>query len=89
MATLTIRNLDEETKTALRFRAARHGVSVEQEVRSILRTATLADPGATPHGRRPGKDWLRSIRQLVEPHGGFDVDIPSRSKVMREPPKFE
>ncbi|MGE3366813.1 MAG: plasmid stabilization protein [Rhizobiaceae bacterium] len=89
MATLTIRNLDEETKTALRFRAARHGVSVEQEVRSILRLATLADLGAKLPSKRPGKDWLKSIRQLVEPHGGFDVDIPSRSKAVREPPKFE
>ena len=41
MATLTIRNLDEEVKRALRRRAADHGVSMEQEVRTILREVAL------------------------------------------------
>ena len=36
MATLTIRNLDEDLKQRLRERAARHGVSMEQEARSLL-----------------------------------------------------
>jgi plasmid stability protein len=36
MATLTIRQLDEELKAALRRRAARHGRSMEAEVRAIL-----------------------------------------------------
>ncbi|MGE0501228.1 MAG: bifunctional phosphopantothenoylcysteine decarboxylase/phosphopantothenate--cysteine ligase CoaBC [Rhizobiaceae bacterium] len=36
MATLTIRGVNEETRKALRLRAAGNGVSVEQEVRTIL-----------------------------------------------------
>jgi len=36
MASLTIRNLPEETHRALRVRAARHGRSTEAEVRAIL-----------------------------------------------------
>lgn len=36
MATLTIRGLDDQTKTRLRVRAAHHGRSMEAEVRSIL-----------------------------------------------------
>lgn len=36
MATLTVRNLPEETHRALRVRAARHGRSTEAEVRLIL-----------------------------------------------------
>lgn len=36
MATLTIRNLDDRVKQALREQAARHGVSMEEEVRRIL-----------------------------------------------------
>ncbi|WP_420406667.1 bifunctional phosphopantothenoylcysteine decarboxylase/phosphopantothenate--cysteine ligase CoaBC [Hoeflea sp.] len=36
MATLTIRNLDEAAKQALRERAAKNGRSMEEEVRSIL-----------------------------------------------------
>jgi plasmid stability protein len=36
MGTLTIRNLDDDLKQKLRERAARHGVSMEQEARSLL-----------------------------------------------------
>ena len=39
MASLTIRKLDEALKAQLRLRAARHGRSVEDEVRFILRDA--------------------------------------------------
>lgn len=39
MTNLTIRNLDEATKQRLRMRAARHGVSMEEEVRRILKEA--------------------------------------------------
>ena len=37
MATLTIRDVDEELKARLRVRAAEHGRSMEAEVRAILR----------------------------------------------------
>ena len=36
MSSLTVRNLDEAVKNSLRQRAARHGWSMEQEVRQIL-----------------------------------------------------
>lgn len=86
MATLTIRNLDEETKQALRFRAARHGISMEQEARVILKEAVLADDD----GAAPAEDnWYRAIRKLVEPYGGFDLEIPPRGKSMRDPPSFK
>lgn len=39
MAALLIRNLNDETKNALRIRAARNGVSMEEEVRRILSDA--------------------------------------------------
>jgi len=39
MAQLVVRNLDDEVKARLRERAARHGHSMEEEVRSILRIA--------------------------------------------------
>lgn len=39
MAALTIRKLDESIKRRLRVRAAEHGVSMEEEVRVILRDA--------------------------------------------------
>ncbi|SPK70548.1 conserved protein of unknown function (plasmid) [Cupriavidus taiwanensis] len=45
MATLTIRNLDDELKARLRVEAAQHGRSMEEEVREILRRA-LSQPQA-------------------------------------------
>lgn len=43
MASLTIRNLDDNLKADLRLRAAQHGRSMEEEARQILRQ-TLAHP---------------------------------------------
>ena len=43
MASITIRQLDEQLKKDLRLRAARNGRSMEDEVRTILRTATGGD----------------------------------------------
>jgi phosphopantothenoylcysteine decarboxylase / phosphopantothenate---cysteine ligase len=42
MASLTVRQLDEKLKKLLRMRAARHGRSMEDEVRVILREAAEA-----------------------------------------------
>ena len=39
MASITIRNLDDDVKTRLRIRAAGYGRSMEEEVRLILREA--------------------------------------------------
>jgi antitoxin FitA len=39
VATLTVRNLDDDVVRALRIRAAEHGRSAEAEHREILRTA--------------------------------------------------
>ncbi len=47
MASLTVRKLEEALKAELRLRAARHGRSVEDEVRSILRDAVASDGGPT------------------------------------------
>ena len=46
MATLTIRDFDEDLKVKLRVRAAEHGRSMEAEVRAILSSAlTRSAPG--------------------------------------------
>jgi len=39
MAAITVRNLDEGVRDELRIRAARHGRSMEAEVRAILTAA--------------------------------------------------
>jgi phosphopantothenoylcysteine decarboxylase/phosphopantothenate--cysteine ligase len=48
MASLTVRQLDESLKRRLRLRAARHGRSVEDEVRTILREAASEDTPSPP-----------------------------------------
>lgn len=80
MATITIRNLDDDLKARLRLRAARHGQSMEEEVRSILRGALQAESLS-------GQSLLDSIRAKVEPYGGIELELPARGP-MREPPDF-
>ena len=52
MATLTIRNLDDDLKSILRMQAASHGQSMEEEVRSILRQALHPPAPAGALGQR-------------------------------------
>ena len=52
MATLTIRNLDDDLKSILRMQAASHGQSMEEEVRSILRQALRQPAPAGALGQR-------------------------------------
>lgn len=70
MATLTIRDLDDELRSRLRVRAAGHGRSMEAEVRAILSEA-LAKPSATERlGTR--------IHQRFADVGGLDLEQPNR-----------
>lgn len=55
MASLTIRNVDEELKASLRIQAARHGHSMEQEAREILRRAVQAPTANTGFAKRVQK----------------------------------
>jgi plasmid stability protein len=43
MAQLVVRNLDEDVKKRLKKRAEKHGRSMEEEVRDILRDALAAE----------------------------------------------
>ena len=52
MASLTIRQLDDDTKTRLRLRAAQNGRSMEDEARTILRQAAAGPETKGPAGRR-------------------------------------
>ena len=47
LSALSIRNLDDQVKERLAVRAARHGRSMEAEVRAIL-TDAVAEPGEAP-----------------------------------------
>jgi plasmid stability protein len=79
MASITIRKLDEQTKTRLRIRAAHHKRSMEDEARNILRAA-LAQDAAKP------RNLAEAIRQRFAPLGGVELRLPVREPI-REPPK--
>ncbi len=80
MASITVRNLDEDLKRRLRIRAAEHGRSMEQEVREILRAAL-------DEGELPVRNIGTAIHELFKPLGGVDLEISPREP-MREPPRF-
>ena len=52
MASLTIRNFDDDLKSLLRQQAARHGCSMEQEARDILRRAVQVQPAGIGFAQR-------------------------------------
>ncbi|GIK72561.1 MAG: hypothetical protein BroJett021_15490 [Chloroflexota bacterium] len=52
MTSLTIRNVDAATKQRLRMRAARHGVSMEEGVRRILKDALRPAEATSGLGKR-------------------------------------
>ena len=80
MASITIRNLDDEVKTRLRVRAAEHHRSMEEEARIILRDAVN-------DGRAPPRDLAKFTRECFAPLGGVELELPARA-AMREPPDF-
>ena len=80
MTSITIRNLDDALKRRLRLRAATHGRSMEEEARDILRCVLAEEP-------RTADNLADVIRQLVEPHGGFEIPPFPRGK-LRDPPDF-
>jgi plasmid stability protein len=48
MAQFIVRDIEEDVKTRLKRRAARHGWSMEEEVRQILRNAAKAENQPKP-----------------------------------------
>jgi plasmid stability protein len=75
MAALSIRDLDDEVRERLRLRAARHGRSMEAEIRAIL-TRAVSGPG----------DATGLVQALVSRFGalgGADLDLPARSEAAR------
>lgn len=77
MATMTIRNIDDQLKARLRLQAARHNRSMEEEARDILRAALSVETArATP--------LASAIRARIDPLGGIELEIPERGP-MREP----
>lgn len=82
MASLTIRNIEDEVKASLRLRAAKHGRSMEEEARRILRRSLVQERAATGLGSRiagrfaaqGGVELPAVSRSLPRPSPGFDKE---------------
>jgi len=84
VAMLTVRNLSEEVHRALRVRAARHGQSMEAEVRKILESAV------NPKGRMKLGSLLADMGRLAKlSDEEFAVFEQVRDKTPSRPVSFE
>ena len=82
IASITIRQLDDQLKRKLRVRAAENGHSMEEEARIILRG--VLDRQQPP----PATKFGTAIHELFKPFSDVELDIPPREP-MREPPRFD
>ncbi|HEY4856202.1 MAG TPA: Arc family DNA-binding protein [Xanthobacteraceae bacterium] len=80
MAQVIVRNLEDTVKRKLQRRAARHGHSMEQEIRDILRDAVKEEG-------RSRKGLGTEIAELFQGLG-LDEPIPEL-KIEIKPPKFD
>jgi plasmid stability protein len=84
MAMLTVRNIPEEVHRALRARAARHGHSMEAEVREILESVV------SPQGRvKLGSLLMDMGRRARLTDEEFAVFEKVRDKTPANPASFE
>ena len=78
MSSLTVRNHDESVKNSLRVRAARHGRSMEEEVRQILQNVVAPEQAGQ----------VSFAERVNSRFAGLQVDslpIPAR-RLARTPP---
>lgn len=80
MASITIRNLDDDIKRRLRVRAAEHGRSMEEEARDILRQV-VGQPAAP-------RNLGQSIHARFAALGGVDLP-PTARTAMRPAPDLD
>lgn len=81
MSSITVRNLDETIKNSLRIRAARHGWSMEQEVRQILQQTVAPEQ----------TEAISFAERVNRRFSGLDAEslsLPAR-KTARIPPGFD
>lgn len=77
MASITIRNLDDDLKRRLRDRAAKSGRSMEEEAQEILRTA-LGQPSEP-------RSLGQSIHARFAALGGVEIDHKERGPGRNQP----
>jgi antitoxin FitA len=75
---MSIRGIPSDVYEDLRVRAAKHGHSIEAEVRDILAAAASQEDETEP--------WqiATRIQQRFAAIGGLDLDLPPRDQPVRE-----
>jgi len=81
MAQFVVRNIENSVRTRLQRRARRHGHSMEEEVREILRSVTHEDDAPA--------DGLGSEIAALFAKAGLSSDIPELRGHGIEPAAFE
>ena len=81
MGRLVVRNIENSVKTRLQRRAKRHGHSMEEEVRDILRSAVAADETASGG---LGTEISRLFAKI-----GLSEDVPELHGYAAVPAEFE
>lgn len=71
VAAVSIRDLDDDVRERLRVRAARHGRSMEAEIRAILAEA-VREPD-------PVENLFTALLDRFAGIGGVELDVQSRS----------
>lgn len=72
MASLTIRQLDEDIKSKLRMLAAQNGRSMEAEARAILAAVFVKQTDSN-------EGIASKIQRIISRHGAIDLQQPERS----------
>jgi antitoxin FitA len=82
MASITVRKIDEELKRKIRIRAARHGRSLEEEVR-----VTLERSSKEPE--KPRLNLAEFIASRFDPLGGIDLHDLARAETLAKIAYYE
>lgn len=77
MAAVSIRDLDDQVRDRLRVRAARHGRSMEAEIRAILSDAVTES--------NTSGSLLTALLDRFGEIGGVELDLPPRATSARAP----
>lgn len=75
LAAISVRNLDDDVEEQLRIRAARHGRSMESEIRSILEEAVRESSDA--------RGLAVALLDRFRDSGGVELDLPPRATPVR------
>ena len=83
MASITIRDIDDDLEQRLKQRATQQGHSLQAKAHDILEDMLSTEPSAAMPG-----NLAAAIRAIVEPLGGIELELFPRQPIC-EPQVFE